>query len=54
MIGPAFRAFDLAMKAIQNAKERDAEDWKILFQTADERFKVGEIGKPEGSNLSLI
>ena len=42
------------MKAIQNAKERDAEDWASLFQAADPRFKLEEISKPPGATLSII
>ncbi|KAF2113610.1 hypothetical protein BDV96DRAFT_601098 [Lophiotrema nucula] len=48
------RTFDLGMKAIQNAKERDAEDWAHLFQAADPRFKLHEIIKPPEATLSII
>ncbi|TVY62309.1 O-methyltransferase fsr2 [Lachnellula suecica] len=33
------RSYDLNIKGIQNAKERDARDWAELFKTADSRFK---------------
>ena len=42
------------MKGIQNAKERDADDWAELFAAVDPRFKLGEIVKPSGSALSII
>jgi hypothetical protein len=42
------------MKAIQNAKERDAEDWEHLFKISDSRFKFQGIMKPNGSALSII
>jgi hypothetical protein len=42
------------MKAIQNAKERDAEDWEHLFKIADPRFKFQGVKKPNGSTLSII
>ncbi|KAF2730279.1 sterigmatocystin 8-O-methyltransferase precursor [Polyplosphaeria fusca] len=48
------RTFDLGMKGIQNAKERDPDDWSLLFRTADARFKLQEIQKPPQANLSII
>ena len=42
------------MKGIQNAKERDPDDWSLLFRTADARFKLQEIKKPLKANLSII
>lgn len=48
------RNLDLAMKEIQNAKERDADDWKKLFEDADPRFKFKGIKTPVGSILSMI
>jgi hypothetical protein len=42
------------MKAIQNAKERDAEDWTSLFRLADLRFKLERIRKPTEAHLSII
>lgn len=48
------RTFDLGMKAIQNAKERDADDWAFLFDKTDSRFKLQEIKKPREANLSII
>lgn len=42
------------MKAIQNANERDAEEWIALFKQADARFVLDEIKTPPGSALSMI
>jgi hypothetical protein len=49
-----FRNSDLYMKGIQNAKERDEEDYVRLFESVDSRFRVDEVIKPEGSALALI
>lgn len=48
------RSFDLAMKEIQNAAERDAQDWAQLFDFADPRFVLQDIKTPPGSTLSLV
>lgn len=37
-----------------NSRERDAADWKALFQTADTRFKLARIVSLPGSILSVI
>jgi len=42
------------MKAIQNAKERDTEDWEHLFNIADPMFKFRGIEQQNGSTLSMI
>lgn len=44
----------MAMKEIQNGKERDADDWAAVFHMADARFVLKEIRQPEGSDLALI
>ena len=49
-----FRAFDLAMLEIHNARERSYDDWAGLFSMADERFRFQGIEKPSKSNLSII
>lgn len=48
------RGFDLVMSSIQNARERELEDWKDLFKQADKRFNFEEVISPPGSNHSLI
>lgn len=54
LIQKFYRASDLYMKGIQNAKERDSTDWEQLFKSVDPRFKILEIKSPKGSYLSLI
>lgn len=44
----------MAMKELQNAKERDAGEWARLFETADPRFVMREIREPAGSDLAII
>lgn len=48
------RGFDLVMSSIQNARERELEDWKHLFSKADKRFEFERSISPPGSNHSLI
>lgn len=47
-------SFDLAMLEIQNAKERDVQDWKKLFETAHENFVFESVRVPLGSKLAII
>lgn len=42
------------MKGIQNAKERDSDDWTQLFKSVDSRFTNLEVISPQGSYLSII
>ena len=48
------RGYDLAMKHTFNSKERDADEWESLLQTADSRFHLKSIKSAPGSFLSLI
>ncbi|KAI2615091.1 S-adenosyl-L-methionine-dependent methyltransferase [Hypoxylon sp. NC1633] len=48
------RSFDLVMTSIQNARERELDDWIQLFRNADERFELQEPIRPRGSNHSLL
>ncbi|KAJ4301955.1 hypothetical protein N0V90_004051 [Kalmusia sp. IMI 367209] len=48
------RGYDLAMFQQFNSPERDAADWKALFHTADNRFKLARIVSLPGSILSVI
>ncbi|KAF7903124.1 hypothetical protein EAE99_012150 [Botrytis elliptica] len=48
------RATDMTMKQIQNARERDQEDWGALVKAADSRYKLQSISRPEGSELAII
>ena len=42
------------MKSLANAKERDAEEWKALFEAADARFKFQPIIKPPGMRMAIM
>jgi SAM-dependent methyltransferase len=48
------RSFDLVMTSIQNAKERELDDWIELFRKADERFEFQGATCPPGSSHSII
>lgn len=48
------RGMDLAMKTLQNAQERDQDDWVGLFKRASPRFKFISTQTPRGSQLSII
>jgi hypothetical protein len=48
------RRFDMVMKGFFNAKERNEEDWKKLLEEADQRFRIVDIKRPEGSQLQII
>lgn len=47
------RDMSLAMKAIQNGRERDYHDWQRLVSSADPRLTLS-VKRPEGSALSII
>jgi len=48
------RGYDLAMLQNFNSKERDADEWRTLFEQADDRLKLDRISCPPGSILSVI
>lgn len=48
------RATSLTMRAIQNGRERDLEDWKNLLSRVDERLVVKDLVRPEGSALAIL
>lgn len=48
------RIFDLGMIAILNGRERDANEWKDLFERADSRFHFVGVTQPKGSSLAMI
>ncbi|KAK8204818.1 O-methyltransferase-domain-containing protein [Phyllosticta capitalensis] len=50
----ALRSMDLAMMVLNNARERDAEDWEALFKQADPRLKLETVSALPGSILSLM
>jgi ubiquinone/menaquinone biosynthesis C-methylase UbiE len=50
------RNFDMVMKMLFNAMERNEADWRKLVEEADDegRFKVAELIRPAGSQLAFI
>ncbi|KAI1205456.1 putative O-methyltransferase [Annulohypoxylon truncatum] len=48
------RAMDLTMLEVGNAKERDLDEWKSLFEQADRRFAFKGVQRPQGSNLAIL
>lgn len=42
------------MLAFQNAKERTAEDWRVLFQEVDPRFTLTKVSQPRKSYLAVV
>ncbi|KAI5859358.1 S-adenosyl-L-methionine-dependent methyltransferase [Durotheca rogersii] len=48
------RAMDVTMLEIGNSKERDLDEWKSLFEQADQRFAFKGVQQPPGSNLAIL
>ena len=48
------RDYDMYMLAFQNAKERTADDWSTLFNSADPRFKVTRVTQPLKAYLAVV
>lgn len=44
----------MLMMTLSNARERDRDDWEMLFKQADERFQFAGAFVPEGSSLAII
>ena len=44
----------MIMAACFNGAERTRAQWTGLLHTADERSVIEEIGRPEGSTMSII
>lgn len=45
---------DLVMKALYNGKERDADEWAMLFQRAGPGFKLKALKQSPRSMNALI
>jgi len=45
---------DCGMMAIFNATEREEEEWRELFTSADSRYSWKGVISPKGSILSMI
>ena len=48
------RSMDMIMMSLFNSREREKQDWEVLFQSADPRFQNFKAWKPEGSQLGLV
>ncbi|KAL6712852.1 hypothetical protein ACLMJK_009564 [Lecanora helva] len=48
------RAMDINMLSILNARERDIDEWELLFRDADPRFEFQGVKRSEGSNLAIM
>ncbi|KAK7001297.1 S-adenosyl-L-methionine-dependent methyltransferase [Favolaschia claudopus] len=48
------RSMDLTQMMIQNAHERELDDWKNLFEKADARFQFQWAKQPQGSTLWFL
>lgn len=48
------RSMDMLMLTLCNGRERDADDWKAIFQEADPRFEFVGAWIPEGSSLGIV
>ena len=42
------------MLGMQNAMERDADEWVSLLKRADARFKIDSFRSVKGSTLSMM
>ena len=49
-----YRASDLGMLAMLNARERGSDDWARLFREADEQFQFLGVRKIQGSQMAFI
>ncbi|KAF3763274.1 S-adenosyl-L-methionine-dependent methyltransferase [Cryphonectria parasitica EP155] len=48
------RSDDLSMVSLFNARERTADEWKLLLVNADPRFVMKGVTQPKGSALAII
>lgn len=44
----------MTMLTLFNSKERDADDWKLVFEKADVRFKKIKIWVPKKATMAII
>lgn len=45
---------DMLMLTLCNGRERDADDWKLLFAEIDSRLRLINAFVPEGSSLGIV
>ena len=48
------RLRDMTMMQVFNSHEREMEDWKSVFERADERLRLRGVYQPFGSVMSLM
>ncbi|KIX93306.1 uncharacterized protein Z520_10949 [Fonsecaea multimorphosa CBS 102226] len=48
------RSLDLLMYNIVGGKERSLEEWKALFEQADQRLKISKVEIPVNSDLAML
>ena len=44
----------MLMLSLNNSRERDRDDWEMLFREADERFRIVNVNVPQGSALAIV
>lgn len=45
---------DMTMLTLFNSRERDEEDWHVIFKEADKRFGKIKVWVPEGAILGAV
>ena len=45
---------DMLMLTLFNAREREEDDWRALFEQADPRFKVVRVSSAPGGGSGVI
>ena len=45
---------DMLMLTLCNGRERDADDWQVIFHEVDPRFQAVRGWVPEGSSLGIV
>lgn len=45
---------DMIMLSLYNSREREKDDWEMLFREADTRFKHVKMWVPEGAMLGIV
>lgn len=48
------REMDMIVLSLFNSREREMEDWVMLFRQADERYIDVKAWVPEGSSLAIV
>lgn len=48
------RTMDVFMQVTVNAREREPDDWRDLFQQADKRFRVNSVKQPHDLRMCFV